>query len=185
MKLRRTNKLDDLDAKIVESLQVEGRSTNVEIARRLGVAEGTVRNRIERLIEDEVINIGAWADPLKIGYQIYMIFEIRVALAERERVAERLAQFSEIFFLGSCTGVFDVFAAACFRSSEHLREFVTGRLASVPGISAVNSSTMMEIVKRSPPSPAIETSQPDGHGKRRVPRARGRGGRSAARPRQG
>ena len=69
-----------------------------------------MRKRIERLVREQVIQIGAWADPLKIGYQDYINMELQVSLAEIERVAERLAKLPEIFFLGLCTGRSNIFA---------------------------------------------------------------------------
>ena len=45
-------------------LQADARRPNTDIARRLGVAETTVRNRIARLTRDGVVQCGAWTDPL-------------------------------------------------------------------------------------------------------------------------
>jgi Lrp/AsnC family transcriptional regulator, regulator for asnA, asnC and gidA len=50
---------DELAAKIITILRPDGRRSNVEIARRLGVAEGTVRKRIDRLVREQIIQIGA------------------------------------------------------------------------------------------------------------------------------
>jgi Lrp/AsnC family transcriptional regulator, regulator for asnA, asnC and gidA len=146
--MRKREALDALDAEIVTLLQADGRRPTVEIARRLRVAEGTVRKRLDRLIREEVIQIGAWADPLKIGYQNYAVFMMHVELREFKRVAERLAKMPEIFFLGTCTGAFDVFATACFRSLEHLHEFMTTRLARVHGIQRVSTSSVTRVMKR-------------------------------------
>ena len=46
-------KLDELDRDIIRALQQDGRRSNVEIARDLGVAESTVRKRLERLLEEQ------------------------------------------------------------------------------------------------------------------------------------
>ena len=85
--------LNALDANIITLLQADGRRTNTDIARRLGVAEGTVRNRITRLLSDEVIKFGVWPNPLKIGYQTYAFIEIQVNPPDLEQVAEHLASF--------------------------------------------------------------------------------------------
>jgi Lrp/AsnC family transcriptional regulator for asnA, asnC and gidA len=140
--------IDDLDSKIIQSLQSDGRLPNTEIARRLGVAEATVRNRIERLLRDGVMQIGAWADPLKIGYQVYAIIELQVTLRDIEKVAERLAKLPEIFFLGTCLGNFDIFAAALFRSNEHLHAFLTKHLCRVPGLERASTTSLTRILKR-------------------------------------
>ncbi len=69
MNERNSYVLDTTDAQIMAQLRVDGRRPNTEIARRLRVGEATVRKRIERLLLNDVMLIGAWTDPLKIGYQ--------------------------------------------------------------------------------------------------------------------
>lgn len=145
--------MDDLDTKIVTLLQADGRQRNTEVARRLGLAEATVRKRIERLLRDGVVRFGVWTDPLKVGYGTYAIIEIQVDPPRIERAAEKLAEFPEIFFLGISTGSFDVFASALFRSSEHMYEFMTKRLTRVPGIQRTVTNSIVRILKREFPNP--------------------------------
>jgi Lrp/AsnC family transcriptional regulator, regulator for asnA, asnC and gidA len=147
---------DDLDAKLIRELQVDGRLPNTDLARRLQVAEATVRNRIQKLVRSKVIQFGAWADPLKIGYQHYAVVEIQVRLPEVDRAARRLAQLPEIFFLGICTGSYDIIAAGVFRSNEHMHEFLTKRLARVPGIQRTVTASIVRIVKRETAHPVAE-----------------------------
>jgi Lrp/AsnC family transcriptional regulator for asnA, asnC and gidA len=146
--MRKMLSLDRLDAEIITLLQSDGRRPTVEIARRLAVAEGTVRKRIERLSREKIIQISAWADPLKIGYQNYAVLMIHVELRELERAAVQLSKMPEIFFLGTCTGAFDIFVSACFRSLEHMHEFMTKRLSRVPGIQRVATSNVTRVMKR-------------------------------------
>jgi Lrp/AsnC family transcriptional regulator, regulator for asnA, asnC and gidA len=166
--------LDPLDAKIITLLQKDGRRPTAEIARRLRVAEGTVRKRVDRLIRDGVMQIGAWADPLKIGYQNYAVLMIHVELAQFERVAERLAEMPEIFFLGTCTGAFDIFASACFRSLEHVHEFMTKCLPRVRGIQRVSTSSVTRVMKRDYSFQVVAADRDD-DGKRPAGRRRRRG----------
>jgi Lrp/AsnC family transcriptional regulator, regulator for asnA, asnC and gidA len=172
--VRKRDILDSLDAEIVTSLQADGRRPTVEIARRLRVAEGTVRKRIDRLVRERVLQISAWADPLKIGYQNYAVLMMHVELREFERVAERLAEMPEIFFLGTCTGAFDIFASACFRSLEHMHEFMTKDLARVRGIQRVATSNVTRVMKRdySFRVTATKTSESAGATRRRLARSR-------------
>ncbi len=160
MRTRRPYSVDALDARIIRLLQADGRLPNTEIARRLGVAEATVRNRIERLLHDAVIQVGAWADPLKIGYQNYAMIEIQVKPPYIVRVAERLAKMPEFYFVGICTGAFDIYAGAVVRSVEDMEELITRRLARVPGIVRTSTSSIIRLVKRdySYPVPDFENS---------------------------
>ncbi len=141
-------KIDQLDAGIISLLQKDGRRPSVEMARLLDVAEGTIRKRIERLIGDGVIHVSAWADPLKIGYENYAVLMIRIDHQELDKAAQRIAQFPEIFFLGICTGAYDLFVTAAFRSLQHMHEFITVRLSRVAGVRDVTTSHVMQVVKR-------------------------------------
>lgn len=141
-------KIDSLDANIIGLLQSDGRLSSVEIARRVGVAEGTVRNRIERLVNDRVIQISAWADPLQIGYQNYAVLMMHVDLRHLESAATKIAAMPEVFFIGTCLGAYDIFVTACFRSLEHMHEFMTKRVSQVTGIQRVSTSHVTRVVKR-------------------------------------
>ena len=55
--------MDTLDRKIIALLESNGRASNARIARDVGVSEGTVRRRLKRLIQDNIINVVALPDP--------------------------------------------------------------------------------------------------------------------------
>lgn len=154
--------LDEIDAKILSLLHRDGRMTNTEVARRLGLAEATVRKRVARLLEHGVMQFQAWVDPLKVGYDIYAIIQIQVNPSQLEAAAEAIAKFPEIAFLGVCTGDFDIFAAAVFRSNADLYDFLTKRLTEVSGIIRTSTSSMIRLVKREYafPVPAVPERPP-------------------------
>jgi Lrp/AsnC family transcriptional regulator for asnA, asnC and gidA len=143
-----TDRLSLLDANIITLLQSNGRSANTAIAKLLGVTEGTVRNRVARMIKDDVIKFGVWADPLKIGYQTYAFIDVQVNPPDLERVAKKLAEFPEIVFVGLCTGTHDIHLAALFSSNEHMYELITKRLNHVKGVLRTSTSNVMRILKR-------------------------------------
>ena len=175
-------RLDELDAQIIKLLQHDGRRSNADIARSLGAAEATVRKRIHRLLKNNVIQVEAWADPLMIGYQTYVIMQFRVHAAAIERAAARLAALSEVIWLAVCTGTCDIFAVALFRSSAHMYEFTTRRLASVPGVIDTGTSTFLRIVKREFRYEVLAGRDTDGQPSRRRgrPVTRTRPGRKTA-----
>ena len=49
--------MDELDRKIIALLQLDGRASNAKIAREVSVSEGTVRRRLRRLVNDDVVKI--------------------------------------------------------------------------------------------------------------------------------
>jgi Lrp/AsnC family transcriptional regulator for asnA, asnC and gidA len=140
--------IDALDAKIIVMLQADARTPNTGIAARLRVTEATVRKRIARLRRDGILQFGAWADPLKMGYQTYAVIELLVRPGHVEKVADRLARFPEILFLWVCSGRCDLMAAAILRSNEHLHELLTRRIGVVSGVQRMTTTNILRIAKR-------------------------------------
>ena len=59
--------MDELDLSILAALQTDGRRPFTDIAQNLGVSEGTVRNRVSKLIEQQVLHIVGLVDPNSLG----------------------------------------------------------------------------------------------------------------------
>ena len=57
--------IDHLDAKMIALLQKDGRLSNIEIGKTVGISEATVRNRLKRLIDEGYIQIVAVGNPFK------------------------------------------------------------------------------------------------------------------------
>ena len=145
---RTVDSLDDLDRRLIEFLRIDGRQPNTELARKLKVAEGTIRNRIAKLLSDDLIQVSAWVDPIRVAGQIYAHIEVEVETGKVDEVAERIAQFEEVVFEGISTGRADIFVSCVFRSMQHMDQFLTRSLADIDGIRATSSSVLLRIVRR-------------------------------------
>ena len=126
--------MDELDTKIIEILQRDGRASNAGIARKVGVSEGTVRRRLKRLVQDEYIQVVALPDPAKMGYQSQALVGIQVEPDKIEQVAGDLSTLVEISWLAVTTGSFDIFAWATLPSAEALGIFLRTKVGIVPGV---------------------------------------------------
>src|SRR3954463_11712966 len=60
---------DELDRRIIEALQANGRESFRSIAARVGVSEGTVRARYRRLTTEGLLQVGAGPNPLGLDYE--------------------------------------------------------------------------------------------------------------------
>jgi Lrp/AsnC family transcriptional regulator for asnA, asnC and gidA len=169
-------KLGPVDFGIMRCLQNDPRISVARVAQRLRAPESTVRHRLNRLIRHRIIEFSAVTNPLRLGYRLWVIIEIQVDLPRVQVVARRLAAAPEVSFLAITTGGYDIVVAAVFRSNEELLEFMTCRLAKIPGIIRTSTSSVLELVKRT-----LAVRLPDrdpGDGTR--PAGRGRGRRLAA-----
>ena len=67
--------LDQIDCRMIELLQKDGRISNTDIAKEIGLSEATVRTRLNRLIQEEYIRLHllfAWcSQPLPIMISVF------------------------------------------------------------------------------------------------------------------
>ena len=140
--------MDDLDRKIIELLQINGRASNARIARAVGVSEGTVRRRLRRLVQDEIIRVVAVPDPEKMGLSTVALIGIQADPDKLDDVAERLAALPETQYVSLTTGSFDLFIWVALLSSEELGNFLRHRVGVVTGVRRTETFVNLVIVKK-------------------------------------
>ncbi|HPX56762.1 MAG TPA: Lrp/AsnC family transcriptional regulator [Syntrophales bacterium] len=140
--------IDDLDAKIITILQSDGRISNTEIGKLLGVSEATIRGRIKRLIDDEIIQIVAVSNPLKLGFEITGDLYISVDMTKMENVISSISQFKELWYIVATTGRSDLNAEFVVKNLEELHDLVYNRLSHIDGVQKVEIDVIMKYVKR-------------------------------------
>lgn len=77
--------MDELDQEIIRLLQLDGRASNAEIARAVGVSEGTVRRRLRQLIRDELLRVMAVPNLEKRAIAPPCCLGCKPALADQKR----------------------------------------------------------------------------------------------------
>ncbi len=140
--------LDALDQSIVAELRRDGRLANSDIARRLGVSETTIRNRVQRLINDGVIRISAAINLSRLGYNLHVVIGIDCDPKSVSRVMEQLASAPEVRLLSAVSGRYDLMATVCLRSHEDLFSFLTEKVGRIPGIRSTETLHVLRMVRR-------------------------------------
>lgn len=140
--------ISETDIRIIGCLNEDARSSVAKIAARLDMPESTVRHRLNRLVDEGIIEFTAVPNPLHLGYQIWAIMEIQAELSAVRSIARHLAAMPEVYFVGITTGSYDILLGAVFRSNDELLEFMTGYLPKIDGIVRTTTSTVLDVVKR-------------------------------------
>ncbi|MCH8351797.1 MAG: Lrp/AsnC family transcriptional regulator [Chloroflexi bacterium] len=140
--------MDELDQRIMSLLQIDGRIPNAEIARKLGVSEGTVRRRVGRLLQDDVIRITAVPNIEKMGYAATALVGVQTRSGWADDVAEALARLEEVHYAAVTTGAFDVFIWIGLESAQRLGDFLHTKVAPVEGIQRTETFLNLGIKKR-------------------------------------
>jgi Lrp/AsnC family transcriptional regulator for asnA, asnC and gidA len=139
--------VDDLDRAIIRCLQSDGRLPSAEIARKLSVAERTVRARIERLIADDVIRLVAQLVPSTLGFGVTADVFLEVEAGRVHDVANLVASKPEVGYVGLTTGDRDISIQLYAESVESLYDFVTDELGRIPGVVRHKTFIIPKIVK--------------------------------------
>lgn len=139
--------LDNVNEQIIRILQANGRATNREIARRIGVSEGTVRNRIERMTREGIIRVAAIVNPGKMGLQTTAVIFLQVEPRHLATVSERLSSVGQLTYIGYATGQADVICLGHFFDNDALFRFITDVVAQVPGIHRIETSIVLHSVR--------------------------------------
>lgn len=143
----RGRQVDDLDRKIIRMLQTDGRLSNTEIARSLEITETTVRKRIAHLLEERLMSIVAVPTPEAQGMTLSAILGVSVELTAIREVADTIRTYPEVRYIGMSSGRYDLMIEAFFVDQEHLLEFITDKLGGLSGITGLETSVILKVVK--------------------------------------
>jgi len=150
--------IDKLDKKIITELGGNARRSYTELAKLLGVSEGTVRNRVKNLQKNNIIKLEAVINPYSIGYNFITIMALEVKVADLSEVADMLVKIPNVYYLAFVTGRYDLVAILMSRSTQELSNFIKDHISSVPSI--IRSETLVNLeVLKSPWASAWDINQ--------------------------
>jgi len=119
---------------IVSVLGENGRLSNREIARRIGVSEGTVRYRLGRLLRGGDLRVAAQVN-IESFPGIYLAFVgVKIDGRRLTECAERIEKLPSVLTTMVVTGRYDLFAVVLAHSHHTLVDFVTNQLSHVSGV---------------------------------------------------
>ena len=140
--------MDELDKRIITLLQADGRASNAKIAREVGVSEGTVRRRLRRLIDGDVIKVIAVPNLERMGYSTAALVGIQTGPGKVDDVANAIGELEEAHYVAITTGAYDVFAWVGLESPEKLGNFLRGKVGIIPGVTRTETFVNLAIKKR-------------------------------------
>ena len=142
-----TREIDDIDLQIISALKEDGRMPFAEVARRLDVSAGMIRQRYLQMVEDGVLRVVPVTNVTLLGYDLMAMVGVSVDGDRLIETAQEIASFEEVIYLVICTGTHDLLVEVLCRDSDDLLEFLTKRLRSVKGVRTSETFTYLRIVK--------------------------------------
>ncbi|WP_323675458.1 Lrp/AsnC family transcriptional regulator [Halorubellus sp. PRR65] len=115
--------MDELDRRILNILRRDARTPYTEIAEEVGTSEGTVRNRVERMTEDDVIE--RFTVSTRTG-NVKAMIEVGVAVdVSTGVVADRMADWDEVDFVWMVSGEEDIVLVVDAADTQGVNELIT------------------------------------------------------------
>ncbi|HHX01839.1 MAG TPA: Lrp/AsnC family transcriptional regulator [Firmicutes bacterium] len=140
--------IDDLDRKILQHLRDDGRVSYVTLANEFAVSEGTIRKRVRKLEENQVLQIVGVTDPFKVGMDTVAFIWLKVERNKLECIINEVKTIKEIRYLVITTGSYDVVAMAVLPNRERLIQLLNKQLGQIPGVQSTETSIVLEIHKQ-------------------------------------
>lgn len=143
-----THVLDELDREIIRLLQTDGRMPFLTIAKQLDLAEGTVRRRVAKLMDEGLIRIVGIPDPFKVGLSTVAVVGITVDRGKIDEIAKSLSKLPEVRYVALSTGNYDLVVEVVVANNDELLTFLVETLAGVSGVNNTGTSIVLKVAKQ-------------------------------------
>jgi Lrp/AsnC family transcriptional regulator, regulator for asnA, asnC and gidA len=140
--------LDSVDCELIRLLQQDGRIPNTVLAKKIGISEATVRTRLNRLIQDEVIQIVAVSNPMKLGFTIVGIIRIHVDIHKIDHITRELKKLDALWFIVHTTGGTGIDAEFVVKDIQELNALIFEKINRIDGVTQTETSLILKYVKR-------------------------------------
>lgn len=141
--------LDDMDAKILEILQENARTTQADIAKSVGLAPSAVLERIRKLeARGAVVEYAARIDPHVANRALLAFVAVKTNEYGPEQPSARaLTQIPEVLEIHHVAGEDCFFLKVRARDAEHLGQMLRMQIAAVPGVTSTRTTIVLETLK--------------------------------------
>jgi len=149
--------IDDIDLQILAELQDDGRMTNVDLARRVGLTAPPCLRRVRALEESGAIkSYHAVVDPGTLGYTITVFAMVSLrsqAEADLKAFEDHVAKLPEVRECHMLNGEIDFILKVVAKDLQSFQQFLTSRLTPAPNVASVKTSLTIRTSKNEPGVP--------------------------------
>jgi Lrp/AsnC family transcriptional regulator for asnA, asnC and gidA len=139
--------LDDIDKAIIRELQLDGRTPYAKLGPAVGLSQAAVRQRVQRLIENGVMQVVAVTDPLMLGFNLEALIGVEVD-GDLRAVASKLAEVDNVDYVVVTTGRFDLVVEVVCRDHKELLHIINDVIRATPGVRATETFTYLHLEKQ-------------------------------------
>ena len=140
-------KIDNLDKKILEIIMRNARSPSKDVALECGVSRAAIHQRIQRMIDMEVITgSGYHVNPKVLGYATCTYIGVKLERGSMYRnVVPELEKIQEVVECHFTTGPYTMLIKLYARDNQHLMELLNDKIQHIPGVTATETLISLEM----------------------------------------
>ncbi|MFF8387501.1 Lrp/AsnC family transcriptional regulator [Streptomyces kanasensis] len=139
--------IDTVSLAIIEQLQEDGRRPYAAIGKAVGLSEAAVRQRVQKLLDQGVMQIVAVTDPLTVGFRRQAMVGINVE-GDVEQVADAVTAMAECEYVVMTAGSFDLMVEIVCEDDDHLLDVINKRIRTLPGVRSTESFVYLKLKKQ-------------------------------------
>lgn len=140
--------LDGLDKRIILELQRDGRASYKDIAQKLGVSDGAVRFRVNRMTEKKVLRISALINPFSQDEYINALIGMQLEHRTQRETMREISQLKDVLSVCNSTGEYDLFVEVLLESREELNRFLFDDLSKIDGIKSTETFVFLDALNK-------------------------------------
>ena len=139
-------RIDNLDRKILEIIMKNARIPSKDVASECGVSRAAIHQRIQRMIDLDVITGSGYnVNPKILGYATCTYVGIKLAKGSMYKEAiEELRKIPEIVEAHFTTGPYSIIVKLYARDNEHLMNLLNERIQEIPGVMATETMISLD-----------------------------------------
>ncbi|HRF59671.1 MAG TPA: Lrp/AsnC family transcriptional regulator [Fimbriimonadaceae bacterium] len=145
------DRLDEVDVNILRLLMEDGRITNADIARKVGLSAPSVLQRVRKLEDLGVIRgYTVVVDPATLGYSLTVMAQISLALHQEQPIDRFVRAVQEIPEVQACyhvSGEFDYLLKIVVQDMKSYEALIKDRLSKIKGIGKIHSCFVLATAK--------------------------------------
>ena len=133
----------ELDKKIIGELKSNSRATNVQIAKKLGVSEGTIRKRVNNLVKNKTIRRFTVDVTTKTGFSAIVLLKSKTHIKTFE-IVDKLKKIKDIKNIYETAGEYDIILEIVTESAEMFNNIIE-TVRYVEGIEDTETLAILKI----------------------------------------
>jgi Lrp/AsnC family leucine-responsive transcriptional regulator len=141
--------MDPIDYQILDLLQRDARTTQVQIAEEVGLSQPSVADRIRKLdASGVVLSYVARLDPRRMGNDIRAFVGVRISHPRHhDAFTRRIQQIPDVLECHRVAGLDSYLLKVVSKNTETLDDLISGALRRIPGVTRTTTTIVLATVK--------------------------------------